>query len=69
MKTTSTGWVVCDFNHPVNGKEMICEDTFSRTRKESISKFVNGTNANWKFWYRRYNFRCKRCDVEITINE
>lgn len=68
MKRTSNGWVVCNLNHPANGEKMICEDTFSRTRKEAISKFINGTNSSWKFWYRKYNFRCKRCAVEITIN-
>jgi len=68
MKAITNGWVVVNYNHPSTGNSSICESTFSRTRKEAIEKFTQGSNQQWKYWYRKYNFRCVRAKSVITIH-
>lgn len=68
MEQTITGWVIINNNHPNNPKnKQIYFDTFAYTKKECISKFINGSGETWKYWYRMFNFRANKAEMTINV--
>ena len=43
MESKNTGWVIINENHPMAGEKFIVKETFSRLRKDAISKFNKGS--------------------------
>lgn len=68
MKEETNGWVVVAKNHPTNNRSWIVGSTFRRTRKESISEFIDGSGSSWKYWYQKYNFRCVKASNCISLS-
>jgi len=60
MESISYGWMVISENHPNSKNAMIFNYTFSLLRKDAITKFTKGSGTDWKYWYRKYNYRCVR---------
>jgi len=68
MKEETNGWVVVAKNHPTTNRSYIVTSTFRLTRKESISEFINGSGSSWKYWYRKFNFRCVKASNCIFLS-
>lgn len=70
MKTTQKGWVIINKNHPNSfNEELIFSEYFRLTRQQCISSFIEGSGENWKYWYRKYNFRCVKAKMTIITDE
>jgi len=68
MKNKESGWVIINTNHPANPRnKMIYHHTFSRTRKEAIANFIEGSGWPWWKWKRKYNFRVVKAESVITV--
>lgn len=67
MQTTSPGWVIVSINHPTTGSTYMVESTFSRTRKQAIKEFCDGSELDWQYWRKNYNFRCVKAVQTIKI--
>lgn len=65
MKTETKGWVVVNENHPSGANPYVVTSTFSETRKEAIKNFVTGSGESWKYWYRKYNFKCVKAKSTV----
>lgn len=58
MEAKENGWVIINENHPNTNSKYLVPSTFANTRRKSIRLFIEGSNENWRYWYRKYNFRC-----------
>lgn len=67
MQDKQTGWVVINIGHPRTGGKYIVASTFSRTRREAISNFTNGTNEGWRYWKQKYNFRVVKASQVVGV--
>lgn len=65
MKTTKKGWVVVSEKHPESGEIYLAEHTFRLTRSGSIQYFIEGTNKSWRWWKRKYNYKCVKAEITI----
>lgn len=70
MEQTSKGWIISNENHPSGTDKYLIHSTFAQTRKESIGLFCKGSGKEWRYWYRKWNFRCVKAEIIIsTINQ
>jgi len=69
MNQTTQGWVVINENHPSHNRKYLSAHTFANTRTESIKLFIKGSGQSWKYWYRKYNFRCVKAESTIKTIE
>ena len=68
MEEKRNGWVVVNENHPNNpSNKQVYPETFSYTRKECVAKFVGGSGSDWRYWYRKFNFRAKKAEMVVTV--
>lgn len=67
LTETINGWVIYSPNHPATNSTFFHSSTFRPYRKEAIADFINGSGANWKYWYRKYNFRFVKATQSVTI--
>lgn len=65
MKSITHGWVVINPKHPSTGREMQIDSSFSKTRKESIKLFIQDSEADWKYWRNKYNYRVVKAKITI----
>jgi hypothetical protein len=66
MEKNRKGWVIVNENHPNNPRSKnTLSETFAYTRKDSIAKFVSGSGSDWRYWYRKYNFRAVKAEMTI----
>jgi hypothetical protein len=66
MEEKSFGWVVLSYNLPQSGKQIMFSNSFATTRNESIRLFVGNSGNAWKYWYRKYNYRCVKAQSIIS---
>lgn len=69
MEEKTDGWVVVTFNHGHTGRAFMIPSTFAPTRTKSISLFIQDSGESWKYWYRKYNYRCARAKSVILAVE
>jgi len=69
MEQSETGWIIVNENHPNTKSKFLITSSFASTRKRSIQLFVEGSGADWRYWYRKYNFRCKRATSNILLDD
>lgn len=67
MESNTKGWVIINNNHPNRPEPFIVNNTFSPTRTKAIAKFIKGSNTQWRYWYRKFNFRCVRAEMNIFL--
>lgn len=68
MNELSKGWVVVTYNHGFTHREFMIPSTFAPTRTKSIGIFIEGSGYNWKYWYRKYNYRCVKAKSILTVD-
>ncbi|OJV17951.1 MAG: hypothetical protein BGO30_08385 [Bacteroidetes bacterium 41-46] len=66
IQESTTGRIIINENHPNTKSKYLISSTFAPTRSESIKLFIKGSGNSWKFWYRRYNFKCVRANCQIS---
>ena len=69
MQETIKGWVILTHNHGFSGNEFMLSWTFSRTRKESIETFTKESGESWRYWYKKFNYRCVKASSTVVVNE
>lgn len=62
-------WMVVNRNHPAGCKPYFVEDSMGYTRRGAIKKFCQDTTRPWRYWYRKYNFRCEKVHVTFSTTE
>jgi hypothetical protein len=67
MKEKVNGWVVATYHHGFTGRQFMVSSSFATTRSRSIQKFINGSGMSWKYWYRKFNYRCFKAISIITV--
>lgn len=67
MESNTFGWVIINIGHPRTGSQYVNSSTFRRTRKEAIKDFISGSASDWRYWYRKYNFRCVKAESTIKV--
>lgn len=67
MESESNGYVIVNFNHPAGVDPYILSSTFSGRKKDAIQKFIEGSGASWRYWYRKYSFRCVKATSIISL--
>ena len=68
MKKETTGWVVINVGHPRTGNKFVVSETFSNKRTDAVSKFIQGSGCNWRYWKTQYNFRVVRASNIISVD-
>lgn len=68
MLTSQKGWVVVNIGHPRTGNSYIVAETFSATRTNAIKQFINGSDATWRYWRDKWNFRVVRSKQTVFAN-
>lgn len=66
MEDKTNGWVVENQNHPNTQSKYIVTSSFRQTRSESIKAFIDGSGQSWRYWQRKYNFRCVKASCVIS---
>lgn len=69
MEKICKGYVIINENHPSGTAPFVAESTFRTTKKRTIADFIKNTNSEWRYWYRKYNFRCVKAESKITIKK
>lgn len=67
MEETIKGYVIVAIKHPTTNRDFLNSPTFRETKGQCIRDFVSGSGATWKFWYRKFNFRCVKATSTITV--
>jgi hypothetical protein len=65
MEKYDKGWVVINENHPSTGRAFIVADSFAYLRKDAIKKFCEGSGNEWKYWHKKFNFKCVKAQSFI----
>ena len=68
LQANKSGWVVVNYCHPTTGRETFHEETFSRTRTGAIGKFIDGSQKDWEYWKKKFNFSCVRA-TQTTLTD
>lgn len=67
MNEITNGWVVVTQNHGFTGRAFIVSSTFAPTKGISMKLFADDSGFPWKYWYRKFNYRCVRAQNIITV--
>ena len=67
MQDECTGWVIICINHPIAGTDYIVPDTFSYRKKDAIKRFFAGSDGDWNYWKKKFNFRAVRAKRNVSV--
>lgn len=67
MTNKQTGWVIIILIPGDERPTLICHDEFAYMRRECIENFIKGSSHPWKYWYRKFNYRCVKATRTIEI--
>jgi len=68
MKDNKTeGYVIINTGHPRTGREFVDNQSFNMYKGKCIEIFIKDSGRDWRYWYRKYNFRCVKATSIITL--
>lgn len=67
MTEVAQGYVIINNCHPTTRKKQFLPRTFRVYKKDCIADFIKSSSEPWKYWYRKWNYRCVKAESIVTV--